>query len=240
MSSCSTQQCCGLGLYLHTLQLSPLWFTACSYWAGVSENSKKGVGFGGGIWLIVRFPQWFSTHTLFRLYIIATEYHLQREQKDILMLQPHTMLKTKELISVRVTFCYPERQKLEVFLEVQPLIAGRQCWCWAPPPPAASHSCCLHVSEEPTSSKTGSSLNILYIYRALPWADFSALTESLLHTEFTPTWSKERRERGWEHGGAAFASPLSNTGRNPAAYWPQGFCPVTRATRADLFHFVQE
>lgn len=137
--------------------------------------------------MIVRFPQWFSTHTLSRLYIIATEYHLQREQKDILMLQPHTMLKTTELISVRVTFCYPERQKLEVFLEVQPLIAGRQCWCWAPPPPAASHSCCLHVSEEPTSSKTGSSLNILYIYRALPWADFSALTESLLHTEFTPT-----------------------------------------------------
>lgn len=34
------------------------------------------------------------------------------------------MLNAAELISAAVTFCYPERQKLEAFLRVQPAAAG--------------------------------------------------------------------------------------------------------------------
>lgn len=133
------------------------------------------------------------------------------------------MLNAAELISAAVTFCYPERQKLEVFLKVQPPTPGgwhrwgHLCPSHASPPARHSPGClgpylpAVAVPPrvgEPTSSNTGLSSTSLYANRASPWADFTALSESLPHAEIPPT---RREEKGWQgqaHGGAAVASPL--------------------------------
>lgn len=72
---------------------------------------------------------WIST-VLWYTDIIAVIHYSDRtsspegQQKDVLMLQPHAMPNAAELISAAVTFCYPERQELEVFLNVQPPTPG--------------------------------------------------------------------------------------------------------------------
>lgn len=173
------------------------------------------------------------------------------------------MLNAAELISAAVTFCYPERQKLEVFLKVQPPTPGgwhgwrHLCPPHASPPgrhsPGCSGPCLPAVAVpprvgEPTSSNTGLSSTSLYANRASPWADFTALSEYLPHAEIPPRDARRRAGRAERmvvrplpphsvprHCPGQVQPPHRE--RRPGRL-PMPRHPLSRITAAGLFRFV--